>query len=354
MRPLTFNPGPSQLSLSTEEDIVRGIDQGIYSISHRSAQFQEISTRAINGLRAFMRIPAEYEIFYLPTATDAMESLIKNVVQHSSHHFVNGNFSKVFFEAAKKLGLLPTVDMVAVGQQNNYKAATIPASAEMIAVTYNETSTGVMCQDDDLRALRAANPEKLLAVDITSIAAMKSFEIANADAWFFSVQKGFGLPAGMGILIVSPRAMERARTLQLPNGTFSFDAMAKSMAKNCQTIATPNVFLIYLLMCQVERWNAHGGQAAREAETRGKYQKLASVIESSTRWSFFVQNELHRSISVPCIAGRPEDILSLKKQCKDQGIILGSGYGELKETTFRIGNFPAITVEDTWRLLELL
>ena len=56
----TLSPGPSQISPETKEDIRRAIDDGILEISHRSAKFTEVSRRAIEELRAYLKVPDNY------------------------------------------------------------------------------------------------------------------------------------------------------------------------------------------------------------------------------------------------------------------------------------------------------
>jgi len=47
-------------------------------------------------------------------------------------------------------------------------------------------------------------------------------------------------------------------------------------------------------------------------------------------------------------------VTGLKAFASDRGIVLGNGYGERKETTFRIANFPAITDAEFDTLKECL
>ena len=49
-----------------------------------------------------------------------------------------------------------------------------------------------------------------------------------------------------------------------------------------------------------------------------------------------------RSRTVIPIEAEPETINQLREQARQAGITLGNGYGDLKATTLRIANFPAI------------
>jgi phosphoserine aminotransferase len=61
-----------------------------------------------------------------------------------------------------------------------------------------------------------------------------------------------------------------------------------------------------------------------------------------------------RSNTVISIKGEPSKIQEIKKLAKENGFLLGNGYGKWKENTFRIANFPAITDEEIESLLEFL
>jgi len=67
-----------------------------------------------------------------------------------------------------------------------------------------------------------------------------------------------------------------------------------------------------------------------------------------------VTNEATRSTTVMGVTGPEEVISKVKNEAKAAGMELGSGYGPLKPTSFRIANFPAITNAEMDRLIEFL
>lgn len=342
----TLNPGPSQLSEESKADLARAVGLHIPEISHRSAQFTQISQDLVSEMRSFFAIPDGYSILYTSSATEAMQIAVESLVERSSFHFVNGAFSELFQKVARSVGRQAHDNRVEWGQSNDYVTTHIPADAELITITYNETSTGVTCADADVRAVREAQPDTLLAVDITSIAGLRPLHIADADLWLFSVQKCFGLPAGLGLMIVSDRAVRRAEELAkrgIASGYFNMNAMAAKMRESAQTVATPNVLNIWLLGEQLKRWNADGGVAKRERQAQEKFALLDSAIAQSSVFTHFVPVPQCRSLSVCCLAGDPQSIAALHERCAKNGIVLGKGYGKLKESTFRIANFPAIS-----------
>lgn len=67
-----------------------------------------------------------------------------------------------------------------------------------------------------------------------------------------------------------------------------------------------------------------------------------------------ITNPVVRSSTVLAVEADPEKIREIKDAAMKEGILLGSGYGKWKETTFRIANFPAIQDADFQRLVQFL
>lgn len=61
-----------------------------------------------------------------------------------------------------------------------------------------------------------------------------------------------------------------------------------------------------------------------------------------------------RSDTVIAVEGSEGDIKAIKSAAQQAGIMLGNGYGDWKNTTFRIANFPAITDGEIETLRQFL
>jgi phosphoserine aminotransferase len=70
-RAFNFNGGPAALPLSVLERIreelfdYRGTGMSVMELTHRSAEFEEILSRAEQNLRRLMEIPEEYAVIFL-------------------------------------------------------------------------------------------------------------------------------------------------------------------------------------------------------------------------------------------------------------------------------------------------
>ncbi|MEN9561488.1 MAG: hypothetical protein RIQ56_761 [Candidatus Parcubacteria bacterium] len=355
----TLSPGPSQISPETKQDIRDAIDTGVLELSHRSSKFTAISRNCIEQLRAYLNIPPSYRVFYFDSATQVWDSLISNLVVDSSAHFINGAFSAKARDASKFLYKNASFFETPWGTQNDFANTNIPRDAELITACFNETSTGVRMLPEEVRALKAAHPDAILAIDITSCAGGVHLNLEDADVWYFSVQKCFGLPAGLGVAIISERAYLRSVELMRMGkneaGIWAWEKLDETMKNDVyQTPQTPNVLNIYLLGSQCERWNKDGGLSKRSQETLTKKQHFEEWMLERKGCAFFVQDASHRSDTVFVVAAEQDDIVRAKELLKTKKIELGGGYGKIKKDTFRIANFPAISEKMMLETLDIL
>jgi phosphoserine aminotransferase len=348
---LTFNPGPSQVSDAVKADMAYAAKHNIVGISHRSQECLDITRQAVEGLRTYFKVPADYHVIFTSSATEALELVVRNLVEKESFHFTNGHFSELFAKVSRSFGRTANTDAVEWGEQNDFAGATIPDTAEIVTLTYNETSTGVSCTPQDLKTLRGRLKGRLLVADITSAAGCVELDISQADVWLFSVQKGMGLPSGLGVLFISPAALNRAKELH-PAGLFNFASMTEKMSEH-QTLQTPNVLGIFLLARQLERWNKLPGDANYKA-TDAKAALIEKFIESHPKLSYFVSDPSARSKTAVCVAAEPATIVAMHQAAKAADIVLGAGYGKIKDTTCRVATFPALSQADVQELLDVL
>ena len=264
-------------------------------------------------------------------ATAAMEAILRNVVRKKSFHFVHGAFSNRFFQTAQEIGINAICHESAWDVAVDWQNGEIDPDNELIAITHNETSTGVMWPARSLKELRYKFAEHLIAIDVTSSFGAMAFEWEVGDFWFSSVQKCLGLPSGLALLIVSPRGFEKTRQKSSAASWQKFEVMAKKM-KTYQTVETPNMLGIALLAKTVQKWDL----SAIEKEIRAG----AELINKSGIRNY-VKDSAWRSITVAnLLVNSPKE---WHQRVAKENIVLGKGYGPLKDSCIRIANFPATT-----------
>ncbi|HEY0656373.1 MAG TPA: aminotransferase class V-fold PLP-dependent enzyme [Chryseosolibacter sp.] len=348
---VNFTPGPSQLYFTVADHAREAFRSGVPSLSHRSKTFEEISKETTTGLRELLNIPKGFEIYFTSSATEIWERIIENLVEANSTHFVNGSFSKRFFEIAQQLNRKPQKIEAKEGQ--GFTTVERFDSTELIALTHNETSTGVSLPVEFIQSFKEKNPHALIAVDAVSSLPYPAFDFNSVDTVFFSVQKGFGLPAGLGVWIVNEKCIAKAEKLLAKGvsiGSYHAIPTLRANAQKNQTPETPNVLGIYLLNQVVKDFLRRGIQTIRR-ETEYKAAILYQALQQHPLLNPFVEDGKFQSKTV-VVADCREHTERLTTFLQAKGLFPGDGYGSNKKTQLRFANFPAHSKEQFEYLVD--
>lgn len=345
MKMANFYPGPSRVYSNITEYIYEAYMDGVMSANHRSEQFMDIMVRTKATLQEKLHMPESYEVVFTSSATECWEIIAQSLTQKGSQHFYNGSFGEKWASYAAEL--VPTQN-VHFGINEVLPTGDVSKGVDVLCVTHNETSNATMVSEESLKMLREENRGKLIAVDATSSLGGVKIDFSLADVWYASVQKCLGLPAGMGVMILSPKAQEVAYNIG-ENARYNSLTRILDNAKKHQTAYTPNVLNIYLLM---RTQQASKGIAYNVEKLARRMSQYEALIASKPVLEFLVENESVRSATV--LALRVDDPRALKEEAERFGIILGNGYGPWKSSTIRIANFPAIKSREVEKLIGFL
>lgn len=340
MKKIYFTPGPSQVHPKLETFMKDVLSDDIMSISHRSQAYMEIAKNTHTGLRKLLFIPKSHHIFFMSSSLESMERIIANCVNTQSFHFINGSFAEAFFNASEAQGKTANVLRFLPGERIDMDSVGIPEKTELICITQNETSNGSCIPMKDIYALKKRYPKIPIALDIVSSVPYPSIDFKKIDIAFFSVQKGFGLPSGLGILIVNDVLVQKSKQM----GYHDFPSLAQKELL-FQTPETPNVLAIYLLGRVVENMLSQGIAPMRHSiESKARLIEEV-VLAHPDLGSFFIKDKEVRSQTVLAIeVGNKVDVIIEKLRLK--GFVVGRGYGIYKKTQIRIANFPQHSLND--------
>ena len=342
---ISFNAGPSYLAPRTIQALHDIVASGFLSVSHRSEEFSAMTKKAIDNLRKQMRIPKEFHIFFQPSAIASMDTILQNVVNKHSFHFVNGDFSERFYTTALQLSLDSQVHETPGNLPIDWQNARIPKGTELIAITHNETRMGNMWPADEIKKLRDAYPDSLLAIDVTSSFGGLVMDWNLGDIWFSSVQKCLGMPPGMAVMLINPRAFEKGIALKKKIPPWRrFDILAEQM-KKFQIFETPNLLAIALLARQMEEWDID----AIDRETKRKAKLLYTAAMD---WKPHVEDSLWQSTTVTHFVVDNAEKWHAKANAANFG--LGYVFGDYAQKGIRISNFPQHTFQMMEELLAAL
>ena len=346
---VSFYPGPSKLIPHLEHYIQNALNEGILSENHRSDAFMQLHKLSISTLKKHLGIPEEYSIYFVSSATECWEILNQDLAALKSVHAYNGAFGEKWFHFNKSLNPSTSSSILFDKEEELPRTKIKALLPEVINITQNETSNGTQVNNNTLALIRKENPNAFINIDATSSLGGQDLIISNADAWFASVQKCFGLPSGMALLICSKRIIEYCKTI--PKTYYNSIAKQEEQYQKHQTTHTPNTLDIYLLhKSLLNAISLEGISIQLEKQAQSWY----SIFKNNNTFQLLIKNTTLRSSTIIAFNGDTEAIERLKKECRAKGFIIGNGYGEQKNNTFRIANFPAHTESEIQTLQNIL
>jgi phosphoserine aminotransferase len=350
---LFFTPGPAQLYFTAESHIKDGLRKDVASISHRSTEFKFIFELAVDNLKQVLNLPEGYHICFTSSATEIWERIAQSLVLQQSHHFINGSFAEKFETIVQQCN--KKTESTNEGFGAPFIDLGVSPHSDLISVTYNETSCGFQFTQEQLKKLRDDFPEKLIALDIVSAAPATAIDLSLVDTAYFSVQKCFGLPAGLGVWIYNDRCLKRAEEVKSQNiSTGSYHSLLElhSSASKNQTPATPNVLGIYTL-AKVAGDMIQKGLSMMHRDTLYKSAILYQMADQLNWMKPLISEKANRSKTV-CVFELEENNDRLMNQMEAHRISLGKGYGPFSKQHIRIANFPTHSKEQMEQLVDLI
>ena len=289
-------------------------------------------------LKLKLNIPQSYHIFYVSSATESWEIISQSLGSAlGSYHIFNGAFGKKWYNYSSRLS--ENAISLSFDPQHPLPIDQVnPDSGAIICITQNETGNGSQVSSALLKEIRLKYPDNLIAIDATSSLGGIDLDFTLGDIWFASVQKCLGLPSGMGLLICSPSAIENSKNINENDHYNSLNFIIDNMV-NWQTTHTPNIMGIYLLNKVMEDRKTIDKVAGK---TRKRLSQWYEFFSGAKNLGFYVRDPDIRSETVLTLEGNANIINTIKEKILSAEIVLGNGYADLKDITFRIANFPAL------------
>ena len=314
---------------------------GRQMVSHRSEEYVTMHYETVGQMQDILETKNPVYLFS-SSGTGFMEAAVKNCVSEKMIVCINGSFGKRFAQVATangreavkvvtELGKPITPEMLAEALEAN-------PDAEAVAITHNETSTGLI---NDLPSLTKVvkKHDKLCFVD--GVSSMGGTEV-KVDEWgidimFSSSQKCFGVPPGLGIGSVSKRSLEVS--FGMPNKGWYFDLMVweKSHTAGKGTPMTSTIPQVAGLNAALKMIDGMGGKQAYFDLYGKRNTAIREGIKEHGLDTFPMKG--FESPTVSCITA-PEGMSGpeVYNAMRGHGFELALGYGDLKQSTFRMGN----------------
>ncbi|MEX2450062.1 MAG: aminotransferase class V-fold PLP-dependent enzyme [Rhodospirillales bacterium] len=334
-------PGPSNVP----DRVLRAIDRA--TIDHRGDEFGELATSLLERLKPLFKTKSPV-IIYPSSGTGAWEASLVNTLSPGDRivMYETGQFATLWRDVAVNLGL--DVDFIAGDWHGGVDATAIETKLKedkskiikAVCVVHNETSTGVA---SDIKAVRramdAAEHPALLMVD--TISSLGSLDYRHDD-WGVDVtvagsQKGMMLPPGLGFNAVSEKALNAAKTSNLPKSYWQWEPMLKLNAGGFFPY-TPATNLLYGLDAALSMLEEEGLE-----NVFARHARFGEATRRAVRaWGLEIvcgnPAEYSNVLTAVCLpAGHDAD--AFRKVVLDRfNMSLGNGLGKLQGKVFRIGH----------------
>lgn len=333
-----FFPGPTEV----REDILRAMVR--QPIPHRGPEFHEIFSRVQAGMREVFR--TERPVYVLTASgTGGMEAAIRCAPRGRILALVNGAFGERFARVARACGR--DVDSLEIARGDIPDASEVRArlaagSYSALTVIHSESSTGALA---DVAAIARVAREAGVVSIVDSVSgiggARLEFDAWGVDCVVTASQKALALPTGLAFAVVSENYRRTIESVD-DRGVYFDLADFDAHGLNKETPATPAVSLIFALDRQLESIAAEGMEARWS-----RHEAMRATMEgwvTATRELLGVEISLFAKVGArtPTVTtvSLPAEILStdLVRKVAERGFTIGTGYGALRSTTFRVGH----------------
>ncbi len=283
---------------------LKNLEKAVLGRSHRSKPGKARLAEAIEKTRAVLGVPADYRIGIVPASdTGAVEMALwsllgaRGVDMLAWESFGSGWVSDVVKQLKLKdvrkieAGYGKIVDLASVDFKND------------VVFTWNGTTSGVRVPNGDWIP---ANREGLTICDATSAAFAQDLPWAKLDVTTFSWQKALGGEAAHGIIVLSPRAVERLETyvpawpmpkiFLMTKGGKLIEGIFKG-----ETINTPSMLCVEDYIDALNWSDSIGGLKSLISRADGNAAVIAEWVERTAWVDFLAEDVKTRSNTSVCL-----------------------------------------------------
>lgn len=323
-------------------------------IGHRSKDASALQRRISDKIRQLFYTD---EAILLSTSSGSglMEGAVRSCTLQRAAVFSVGAFGKRWWEMADANNVPADLYEVEWGQPTlpeQVDAVLATGKYDLMTITHNETSTGIMNPVAEIAAVVKKYPDVVFCLDTVSSMGGTKIEVdkLGVDVCITSTQKALGLPPGLAVCSFSRKAIARAQ--QVPHRGYYLDLLSLYdyiQQKDYQYPSTPSLSHMFALDYQLDRILEEGLEArfARHAE-------MAEYVRAWAGQKFAIfANPGHLSNTLTTIANtKGIDVASLNKELGNRGYQISNGYGKMKDKTFRIAHMADCTLEEIKDLID--
>jgi phosphoserine aminotransferase len=306
-----FSSGPCAKRPGWSPEALKGAPLGR---SHRAKVGKDRLARAIDLTREILRVPSDYRIGIVPASdTGAVEMAMWSLLGERGVDMVAWeSFGAGWVTDAVKQLKLKDARTIEAPYGALPDLSSIDFDRDVI-FTWNGTTSGVRVPNGDFIP---ADRKGLTICDATSAAFAQRLDFSKLDVVTFSWQKVLGGEGAHGMLILSPRAVERLETykpawplpkiFRLTSGGKLIEGIFKG-----ETINTPSMLCVEDYIDALEWAKSVGGLDGLVARADANFAVLDRFVSASSWLGHLAVDPATRSNTSVCLSIVDPDIAAL-------------------------------------------
>jgi alanine-glyoxylate transaminase/serine-glyoxylate transaminase/serine-pyruvate transaminase len=351
-RTLLMIPGPIEFDPAVLSAL------GAPTTGHLAANFIEAFGQALERMRHVFLCPDGQPIVLAGTGTLAMDSAGVNLIEPGDKVLVvnTGYFGDRYGALLERYGAQvthlrvppgdrPTLDVVEDALQNG--------SFKLMTVTHVDTSTGVITDIKGLAAL-ARRYNVLSIVDGVCSVAGEELRMSEwgVDLAFTASQKAVGVPPGLALLMVGPRALQAFQARRTPVSNYYADwanwlpVMQAYEGRKSSYFATPAVNLVFALNVSLDQILQEGMQARISRHVRLSQACKAGIEALGLKQVPLRPEYAANTMTAPRFPAGINSAEFVSRVGKGGVTLAGGLLPPIRSEYFRIGHMGAATLGD--------
>lgn len=345
-----FIPGPVDVKPDVLEKMATPM------IGHRTKDASDLQRSISEKMRKVMFTENEI-LLSTSSGSGLMEGAIRSCTRKRAAVFSVGAFGDRWFKMAKANGVPADLYSSELGTPTTpqmVEEALSTGNYDLITVTHNETSTGVMNPVAEIAEVVKKYPDVVFCLDTVSSMGGTKIPVDEwgVDICITSTQKCLGLPPGMAICSISQKALDAAKQVEHRGLYFDLlDLYNYIQKKDYQYPSTPSISHMYALDYQLDKILAEG------LENRfNRHLEMAKYVRAWAKEHFaLLPDEAYASNTLTTVKNtRGISVKDLNAKLGEKGYMISNGYGDLKDVTFRIAHMADTTLDEIKVLLDLI
>ncbi len=350
-RDLVMIPGPIEF----DPAVLRAV--GAHTPSHVAPEFVEVFGRALDNLKQVFQSETGQPFVLAGSGTLAMDAAVCNLVEPGDRALVVniGYFSDRMAAILARYGAQVDQVKADVGDapsRDAIAAALARSRYKLLAVTHVDTSTGVRVDVAGLGHL-AREHGALSIVDGVCAAAGEELrqDEWGIDVYLTASQKAIGVPPGLALLVVSPRALDAFRTRRTPVPNYYADftnwlpIMEAYQARRAAYFGTPAVNLVAGLDVSLQHILAEG----LEPRVR-RHRQMSDAVKAAIQALGLRQVPIRAEVAACTLTCPyyPDGVdAKLVGRIRAHGVVVAGGlHPAIRDRYFRIGHMGSVSAND--------